>query len=162
MSNKAQNSLKPTSHPEVRIMVHLVKIAEAYDADATRFLKKYGLSILQYNVLRIVRGMGDDGIPSQEIKNRMVHRVMDVTRLVDRLETNGLVTRLRPKSDRRQVLVRLSNKGKKLMEEMDEPFVKLLRSQIPNLSEAELSRLESLLHKVRSAVETSSKETSSA
>lgn len=143
-------------------MVHLVKIAEAYDADATRFLKKYGLSILQYNVLRIVRGMGDDGIPSQEIKNRMVHRVMDVTRLVDRLETNGLVTRLRPKSDRRQVLVRLSNKGKKLMEEMDEPFVKLLRSQIPNLSEAELSRLESLLHKVRSAVETSSKETSSA
>src|SRR5437588_5336908 len=97
-----------------------------------RILKNEDLSPTQYNVLRILRG-APDGLPCGEIANRMITRDPDITRLLDRLEKRGLISRCRESKDRRMVTARITTEGSKLLTRLDEPDREAHRKQFGHL-----------------------------
>ena len=116
----------------------------------------------QYNVLRILRGVGGCGLPSTEIGARMIARVPDVTRLVDRLEAVGYVERCRISQDRRVVQVKITEKGLKTLAEMDEPVLSLNKKLLRHMTRTELDELSRLLVKARQTPEEKSSATPAA
>jgi DNA-binding MarR family transcriptional regulator len=111
-----------------------------------QFLKAHGdLSSSQYNVLRILRGTHPGRLPSSEIGSRMVARDPDVTRLVDRLITRGLVDRLRSDSDRRVVEVGITRKGLALLRTLDPHVDRMPSALIGGLGQRKLAQLSKLL-----------------
>lgn len=112
-------------------------------------LKRFGLSRTQFDALRILRSLDEDGTPILEVANRMITRVPDITRLIDRLEHDGLVQRLSSKRDRRVVLVKIEDKALELLDQVDGPLRSLTGDQIEHLSADELQTLNDLLLKVR-------------
>jgi DNA-binding MarR family transcriptional regulator len=108
-------------------------------------LKPHGISGTQYNVLRILRGSEPTGLCRNELRDRMVTRMPDMTRLLDRMEEAGLVSRSREGEDRRMVLTRITKQGRKLVDELDAPMNKLHRSTLGHLSESQLRSLSDLL-----------------
>lgn len=107
------------------------------------------LTLQQYNVLRILRGAGDGGLPTLEIGVRMIEHTPGITRLIDRLEEKGLVSRVRSDADRRQVLCRISARATKLLKELDAPMNALDDESLAELSRSELQTLIQLLNRVR-------------
>jgi DNA-binding MarR family transcriptional regulator len=112
-------------------------------------LKPHGLSPTQYNVLRILRGAGDGGAACKDIAARMIAPDPDITRLVDRLEKRGLVTRSRSVTDRRRVPVRITESGRTLLAELDAPILAASGAAMAPLAPAELTTLISLLERLR-------------
>ena len=110
--------------------------------------ERHGLTRSQYNVLRILRGVHPEGHPRCEIAQRMIERAPDVTRLVDRLQSQGLVRRSRGGRDQRQAITRITPKGLKLLEniqpEIDQQGATLLAS-LTDKDCHELSRLSALI-----------------
>ena len=115
-------------------------------------LKAEDLSLTQYNILRILRG-SPQGLPSGEIACRMITRDPDVTRLLDRMEKRGLISRFRESRDRRLVLARITPKGLKLVNRLDEPVQKIHRKQLGHMGKAWLRALAKLFAAARSARE---------
>ncbi|WP_285576230.1 MarR family winged helix-turn-helix transcriptional regulator [Geothrix limicola] len=107
--------------PGVQLMLQLMLTREAVVRVQERLFENHGLTIQQYNVLRIVRGGPVKGHPIYEIERRMIYRFANVTRLVDRLEVQGLLKRVADPKDRRVSRVVLTPKGRRLMERLDEP-----------------------------------------
>jgi DNA-binding MarR family transcriptional regulator len=112
-------------------------------------LKPFKLSLSQYNVLRILRGAGPDGLACQEVAERMISRDPDITRLLDRLEARALVTRTRDQKDRRIVTVRLAPEGQRLLEALDTPITEVDRQPLQHLGEQRLRMLIQLLEAAR-------------
>lgn len=140
---------KPFDHPEEEALLNLVRTTTLLQADFDQLMKQCGLSEPQYNVLRILRGVGPGGLPSTEIADRMITRVPDITRLVDRLESAGLVERCRTPEDRRVVIVKIMPKGRESLAGLDEPITQLHLQQLGHLTRAELAELNRLLVKAR-------------
>lgn len=111
----------------------------------------HDLTLQQYNVLRILRGAGRQGLPTLEIASRMVERTPGVTRLIDRLEQKGLVQRERSATDRRQVYCRLSDAGSELLRRLERPIDTLDEAAVAMLSKAEIAELIRLLNKLRNS-----------
>ena len=107
---------------EEEAALNVVRTADAVMMAVAEVLKPHLLSATQYNVLRILRGAGEDGASCKEIGSRMVARDPDITRLMDRLEQRGLLTRDRAKEDRRVVTHRLTKAGAELVNELDRPI----------------------------------------
>lgn len=110
----------------------------------------------QYNVLRILRGAGADGLPTLDIAVRMLERTPGITRLIDRLEKKALVHRERatqPGADRRQVWCRITGAGLDLLERLDEPVREADQAAAGDLNEAELTTLITLLNRLRATAE---------
>ena len=84
-----------------------------------RLFEPFGLSLTQYNVLRILRGAEPEGLCRNELRDRMLTRMPDVTRLLDRMEASGLVRRSREAEDRRLVTTRITAEGRRLLGELD-------------------------------------------
>ena len=119
---------------------------EALLSDALeQVLKPYGISGTQYNVLRILRGAESNGLCRYEIRDRLITRMPDVTRLLDRMEDAGLVTRVRGSEDRRLVSTRLTKAGRELVDSLDEPVNEEHRRRLGHLSDAQLRTLIELL-----------------
>ena len=116
-----------------------------------RILKTEDLSATQYNVLRILRG-SPDGLPCGEIASRMITRDPDITRLLDRLERRGLISRCRETKDRRMVMARITPDGLKLLARLDEPVGDAHRKQLGHLGRERLRALTQLLHAARAEV----------
>ena len=114
-------------------------------------LKAEELSATQYNVLRILRG-APEGLPCGEIANRMITRDPDVTRLLDRLEKRGLISRWRDTKDRRMVMARITVDGLKLLARLDEPVQESHRKQLGHLGKERLRALSDLLAVARAEV----------
>jgi DNA-binding MarR family transcriptional regulator len=112
-------------------------------------LRPFGLSPTQYNVLRILRGAGPEGLCQYEIKARLVARVPDVPRILERMAKSGWVERVRAKSDRRLVLTTLSECGRKLVDELNGPLPAMMSEMFQALSDAEMARLNELLVEAR-------------
>ena len=140
---------QPFDVPHEEAYLNLLRTAGVLVADFERLFKEHGISEPKYNVLRILRGAGGDGLPCLELAGRMITRVPDITRLVDRLEQQGLVRRHRTDRDRRVVLVSITDKGLKVLDELDEPTVHLHREQLRHMTPAELTELSRLLTKAR-------------
>jgi DNA-binding MarR family transcriptional regulator len=112
-------------------------------------LEPYGVTLQQYNVLRILRGAGEDGLPTLSIGERMIEEAPGITRLIDRLEVKGLVRRERCAQDRRQVLCWLTPAGLALVNRIDEPMDSADEGAVGTLSSDEQTTLCKLLDKVR-------------
>jgi DNA-binding MarR family transcriptional regulator len=108
-------------------------------------LRPFGLSSTQFNVLRILRGSEPDGLCRNELRDRMLTRMPDMTRLLDRMEEAGLVTRSREREDRRMVLTRITVAGQELLQELERPVIELHRKQLGRLSDEQLRSLIDLL-----------------
>lgn len=115
-------------------------------------LKAEDLSSTQYNVLRILRGT-PQGLPCGEIAGRMITRDPDVTRLLDRMEKRGLISRARDSRDRRMVLARISSEGLKLVNRLDEPVQQMHRKLLGHLGKERLRALAELLAAARAKAE---------
>src|SRR6478736_571730 len=124
---------------------------------ATAYVRRFGAWVFeqhditsqQYNVLRILRGAGPNGIPTLDIAERMIERTPGITRLLDRLEARKLVRRERCPTDRRQVLCWLTGAGEELLRKMRGPIDQADHIAVGEMDEAELERLITLLDTVR-------------
>lgn len=129
--------------------MNLVRTSRVVDDGLDLLLKEHGLSQAQYNVLRILRGNAPDGLGRNEIRDRMVARMPDVTRLLDRMEEAGLVRRERDANDRRCVPTYLTRKGRSLVDSLDVPVAEHARKTFGHLTEQQLNTLNELLVLVR-------------
>lgn len=112
-------------------------------------LKPQGITATQYNVLRILRGAEPDGLCRNEISQRLVRQVPDVTRLLDRLEDAKLIGRQRGGADRRYVVTRITGAGLNLLGEVEQRIDQIHDEQLGHLDESQLRNLVSLLEVVR-------------
>jgi DNA-binding MarR family transcriptional regulator len=128
-----------------RTALKLMQVNEYLDAGRTAIFKAHGLSAPQYNVLRILRGSAGTDLSCQEVGRRMVARVPDVTRLLDRLEQRGLIARRRSDVDRRVVRTRITPAGLELLGAIDGPLRARIRRDFAGLDDDALGRLEVLL-----------------
>src|SRR5580700_2658326 len=121
---------------EARVFVTLMRTADALARGAEALLKPYGLSGTQYNVLRILRGAGPAGLACREVGCRLISRDPDITRLLDRLERRGLITRTREQKDRRVVKTFITGKGLQILAKLDAPVREMHRRQLRHLPPA--------------------------
>jgi DNA-binding MarR family transcriptional regulator len=112
-------------------------------------LKPYGITRTQYNALRILRGAGEAGLCRNEVRERLVAQVPDASRLLDRMETAGLIRRQRDAADRRFVTTRITEAGLRLVAELDGPIDELHRRRLGVLDQEELRTLIDLLARLR-------------
>ena len=108
-----------------------------------------GITQQQYNVLRILRGAGEEGIPTLSIAQRMIQRTPGITRLIDRLLKKGLVRRERTPTDRRQVLCHVTEPGLELLARLEEPVNQLDEDFLGTLEDGEIRTLIGLLDRIR-------------
>lgn len=134
---------------EQEVYLTLMHIADAVARPFDELFKGSGLSPTQYNVLRILRGAGPEGLPCSAIGQRMITRDPDMTRLLDRLEKQKLIVRRRDPADRRVVKARIASAGLVLLEELDEPVKELHVKLLAHLSRQKLKELLSLLNEVQ-------------
>lgn len=135
----------PFARLQQEAYLDLVRTAAALQDSVERTLKGYGITIAQYNVLRILRGAGTDGLCRNEIRDRLITRMPDVTRLLDRMEEAGLVTRVRSAADRRLVTTHLTRQGRRLVDSLDEPVSAEHQRRLGHLTGAQLRSLIALL-----------------
>ena len=133
-----------------RIFVVLQKAADSLAQDAEQLFKPQGLTGTQYNVLRILRGAEPDGLPCSGIAERMISHDPDMTRLLDRMEKRGLITRKRQSNDRRVVKARITSAGLSLLRDLDRPVRELHKRQFRHMPAARLKTLAQLLEEIRS------------
>jgi DNA-binding MarR family transcriptional regulator len=140
---------KPFSSLQQEAYLSVVRTSSALMDMVEDLLKPYGISATQYNVLRILRGSGDTGLCRNELRDRMLTRMPDMTRLLDRMEEAGLVTRSREQDDRRMVLTQITARGRELLSQLDRPMNDLHRKQLSKLGDDQLRSLVGLLTLVR-------------
>lgn len=140
---------QPFTSPAMETFLNLLRTAEAARAAEADLLHEHNLTGASYNVLRILRGAGDAGHQCQEIGARMVTRVPDTTRLVDRLEQRGLVERRRCERDRRVVYVRIKKAALELLSQLDAPVAAMPERFFATLTAKDLRTLNQLLVKAR-------------
>ncbi|MFH1277994.1 MAG: MarR family transcriptional regulator [Candidatus Eisenbacteria bacterium] len=112
-------------------------------------LGAHGLSGEQYNVLRILRGAGSEGLPTYHVVGRMVARAPNITRLTDKLQEKGLLRRIRSREDRRVTRLVVTDEGLRVLAELDEAIDRSTRRAMEGLAPHEIERFLDLLEKVR-------------
>ena len=135
---------------EERIFITLLKVADALGQQAEQLTHTAELTGTQYNVLRILRGAGPEGLACRGIGDRMITHDPDITRLLDRMEKRGLLTRERQKDDRRVVKTRITPHGLALLKPLDQPMRDLHKRQFCYMSATRLKTLCDLLEEIRS------------
>lgn len=138
--------------PEEAAFLDLLRTADKLTRGAIGVLKAAALSPTQYNVLRILRG-SSQGLPCGELAGRLITHDPDVTRLLDRMEKRGLISRARDSQDRRMVLARITPTGLELVSRLDQPVQKIHRKQLGHLGKERLQALRELLAAARASVE---------
>jgi DNA-binding MarR family transcriptional regulator len=140
---------KPFRSSAQEATIALLRTASIVTRALSRVVEPSGLSLAQYNALRIIRGAGAGGIPTLSIRERMIEEGTTITRLLDKLEDASLVRRERTVPDRRQVLCFVTDGGRKLLDTLD-PLVNAADEEaVASLSESELERFIDLLDAVR-------------
>jgi len=141
--------LHPPAALEERVFLALMKTANALGQEAEQLTRSIGMTGTQYNVLRILRGAGPDGLACSGIGERMISRDPDMTRLLDRMEKGGLITRQRQKDDRRVVKTQITEEGLRLLKKLDQPMRELHKTQFLHMTSARVKILEDLLYALK-------------
>lgn len=139
---------RPFKTVEQELLLNIVRTAAVLEHDLADALKPFGLTPTQYNVLRILRGT-PEGLCRNEVGERLVTRVPDVTRLLDRMERMGLIERHRGGADRRFVSTRITDKGLKLVDKLDKEICGIHERQLGHLGEKKARELIKLLSEAR-------------
>jgi DNA-binding MarR family transcriptional regulator len=142
---------KPFASLEQEAMLSIERTAAVIGHGFADALKSFGVTPTQYNVLRILRGAGPMGLCRNEVRERLVAEVPDVTRLLDRMEDAGLIGRERDSTDRRLVTTRITAAGLRLLDKMDVPVAEMHARQLGHLTRAQLRTLIDLLALARSS-----------
>jgi len=132
-----------------RVFVALLQTADALSQEAEQLLKAAGLTGTQYNVLRILRGAEPEGLACRGISDRMISHDPDMTRLLDRMEKHGLITRKRQIDDRRVVKTRITPRALSLLKTLDQPVHELHKRQFRHMPATRLKVLGRLLEEIR-------------
>ena len=138
----------PQASLEERIFITLLKVAEALGQEAEQLTRTAELTGTQYNVLRILRGAQPEGLPCRGIGDRMITHDPDITRLLDRMEKRGLITRERQRDDRRVVKTRITSSGLQLLKRLDAPVGGLHKRQFAHMGAARVRSLADLLDEI--------------
>ncbi len=151
-TSKLQHELKkkrPFESLDEEAALNIVRTSDQLHIRVARLLREFGLtSPTQHNILRILRGEGKP-LPILEIASRTITVVPGITGLIDRLEKAGFVHRLRCEKDRRVIFVGLTDKGAKVLADLDEPLLALRRKLMGHLSQPDLHDLIRILEKLR-------------
>lgn len=134
MNSRSKPACPGATGIEDQAFVAILKAADALAAQAEQLIKSCGLTGAQYNVLRILRGAGPEGLPCNGISERMISRDPDMTRMLDRMENRLWITRERQKEDRRVVKARITEEGLKLLKKLDVPVRELHKNQFKHMS----------------------------
>lgn len=137
------------SSVEQEVFIRTQRTADWLMRDLEDLLKPHHLSPTQYNVLRILRSAGADGLSCSDVAARMITRDPDMTRLLDRLEDRDLITRHREREDRRVIRTRISSEGLRLLKQLDEPVRGMHKDQLGHMSTKRLRLLARLLERAR-------------
>jgi DNA-binding MarR family transcriptional regulator len=131
-------------------LLGILRTADHVTRELAHLIEPTGITLQQYNVLRILRGAGEAGLPTLEIAERMVERTPGITRLLDRLEAKHLVRRTRCPKDRRQMLCWITEPGLALLARLDAPVTRANGALVSGMPRASQERLVELLEHVRS------------
>ena len=143
---------KPFQSREEEALLNLGRTYEFLEQRLAELLKQYQLTPTQYNMLRILRGAGADGVTCSQATERMLSPDPDVTRLLDRMEAQDLIRRERSKEDRRVVITRITDRGLELTNRIDAPLSQLLRQYLGRVGQARLKRTGRYLEALREPV----------
>jgi DNA-binding MarR family transcriptional regulator len=152
MARSIQEELKqrkPFRTLEEEAAVSLARTAAVLEYAASEVLRHHGLTPTQYNALRILRGAEPEGLGRNGVRERLVFRVSDATRLLDRLEEMGLVVRNRGGRDRRVVMARITSKGLDLLAPLDGELERFHRQKLGHMGQTKLRTLLDLLAEAR-------------
>ncbi len=134
---------------ETRTIIHLTMVHNYINEALTTSLKPYEVSIQQFNVLRILRGQGNTPANLSTINDRMVTKMSNTTRLVDKLLSKGYVDRITCKSNRRKIEINITEAGKKALKNMDKSIKATEKSILKQFTTSELTTLNVLLNKFK-------------
>jgi MarR family transcriptional regulator, organic hydroperoxide resistance regulator len=141
---------RPFRSKREEVFLALLRSAAVVRRPVSKVVEEHHLSLAQYNVLRILRGAGDAGLPTLAIRERMIEEAAGITRLIDKLEGAGLVARDRGASaDRRQVFCRITAAGLTLLATIDPQVAASTDDVLTQLDDAHLDALLALLDEVR-------------
>jgi MarR family transcriptional regulator, organic hydroperoxide resistance regulator len=143
---------RPFATVTAEATVSLLLTADLVRRAVTAVVEPNGITLQQYNVLRILRGAGEKGLPTLDIPERMVEQTPGITRLIDRLEAKKLVRRERCKTDRRQVFCRITASGLALLSGIDRPLRVAEKKALAALSARQLAQLMTLLDLARNGL----------
>lgn len=145
MGDIAKDINSTFKNDKIKALINIKYTANWIHSHENEFFRPYGISPQQYNILRILRGAGE-AIKVQVIKDRMIDRAPNATRLMDKLCDKKLIDRIRCNDDRRVVFISISEDGLELLNLID---VNSKLDFLENLTEAEATTLSSLLDKMR-------------
>lgn len=147
---------RPFHSLKAEVAVSILRTAALIERHFAQVVARTGVTVQQYNVLRILRGAGDEGLPTLVIRDRMIHAAPGITRLLDKLEKAGLARRERTSPDRRQVFCSITEKGLEVLTTLDEEMRKADEMAVGSLTDAEQRELVKLLEGVRAVHRTGS------
>ncbi len=140
---------KPFAHPSLRATVSLLRTATVLEHAINEALRPHGITLTQFNVLRILQGAGARGLCGREIRERLIARVPDVSRLLDRMVETELIGRVRDAADRRHVTARIAPKGRRLLGVVSPIVEGLARGRFERLATPAIQQLVDALAVVR-------------
>lgn len=156
MATSLRNELKkrgPFASVEQEAMLSIMRTNDLLQNRLARLLREYGLTLTQYNVLRILRGEGKP-LPCLEVAERMIQVAPAITRVVDQLQTMDLINKTQSSEDRRVFMIELKPAAMRLLEELDQPVLDLHVTLMRGVKTSDLKTLIQTLEAVRSAVNT--------
>src|SRR6185436_4717185 len=140
---------RPFHSVKAELAVSILRTAALIERHFAQVVASSGITVQQYNVLRILRGAGDEGLPTLVIRDRMIHEAPGITRLLDKLETAGLARRERSSPDRRQVHCHITDQGLAVLDELEVAMKEADDVAVGSLNEEEQRQLLTLLEGVR-------------
>ena len=140
---------KPFFSREEEAFLNLGRTFEFLQARVAGLLKQHDLSPVQYNMLRILRGAGSEGVTCTEACERMLSPDPDITRLMDRMEARKLLRRARSREDRRVVVSWITPDGLALTNAIDEPLAELFKAIVGRVGKSRLKDLIETLEQLR-------------
>lgn len=142
---------RPFRGPAEEATIAILRTADVVRRRLSEVIEPTGITLQQYNVLRILRGAHPEPLPTLEIGERLIEHAPGITRLLDRLESKGFVLRERSEDDRRLVLTRIRTQGLRLLADLDEAVDQADREAVGTLDSGEIAQLTAILERVRRA-----------
>ena len=152
MPNRLQDEIKqtiPFARPSDEALLSILRTATVLEHGSNEVLRPHGITMTQYNVLRILRGAGARGLCGREIAERLISRVPDVSRLLDRMEETKLLGKKRDPEDRRHVTARITAKGRRVLEQATPSLAEFGRARVERLSARTIEALVEGLATIR-------------
>jgi DNA-binding MarR family transcriptional regulator len=152
MASHLQHEIKqtrPFARPSDEALLSILRTATVLEHGSNELLRPYGITITQYNVLRILRGAGARGLCGREIAERLISRVPDVSRLLDRMADMRLLAKERDAGDRRHVTARITPNGRRVLAQATPALAAFGRGRVERLSARTIEALVEALSTIR-------------